>query len=44
VSEYLVGRAGGEWRVIDRRAGGAFDARAIAGYDGYWDEPASAGR
>lgn len=44
VSEYLVGRAGGEWRVVDRREGGAFDARAIAGYDGFWDEPASAAR
>lgn len=44
VSEYLVARAGGEWRVIDRREGGAFDAHAIAGYEGYWDEPAVAGR
>ncbi|WP_242347106.1 hypothetical protein [Anaeromyxobacter terrae] len=44
VSEYLVARAGGEWRIVDRRPGGAFDARAIAAYAGYWDEPASAER
>ncbi|WP_242336996.1 MULTISPECIES: hypothetical protein [Anaeromyxobacter] len=44
VSEYLVARAGGEWRIVDRRPGGAFDAAAIAAYAGYWDEPASAAR
>lgn len=39
VSEYLAARVGGEWRIVDRRAGAAFDAQAIAGYDGYWDDP-----
>jgi hypothetical protein len=38
VSEYLVAPVAGEWRIVDRRVGAAFDAQAIAGYDGYWDE------
>ncbi len=40
VSEYLVARVGGEWKVVDRRPGTAFDDDAIAaGYAGYFDEP-----
>ncbi len=39
VSEYLVGRVNGEWKVVDRREGGAFEDAAIAeGYPGYFDE------
>jgi hypothetical protein len=30
VSEYLVVRIGGEWRLADRRPGGAFDPEALA--------------
>jgi hypothetical protein len=38
VSEYLVGRVNGEWRVVDRRPGGAFDDAALAaGYAGFFD-------
>jgi hypothetical protein len=40
VSEYLVARVAGEWKVVDRRPGVAFDDDAIAvGYAGYFDEP-----
>jgi hypothetical protein len=40
VSEYLVARVGGEWKVVDRRPGGAFDDAALAhGYAGFFDEP-----
>jgi hypothetical protein len=38
VSEYLVARVGGEWRVIDRRPGTTFDDASIAeGYAGFFD-------
>jgi hypothetical protein len=38
VSEYLVGRVNGAWRVVDRRPGGAFDDAALAdGYAGFFD-------
>jgi hypothetical protein len=38
VSEYLVGRVNGEWKVVDRRPGGAFDDAALAaGYAGFFD-------
>ncbi|HEX9308817.1 MAG TPA: hypothetical protein VF894_15090 [Anaeromyxobacter sp.] len=38
VSEYLVARVGGEWRVVDRRPGAAFDDLALAeGYAGFFD-------
>jgi hypothetical protein len=38
VSEYLVGRVNGAWRVIDRRPGGTFDDAALArGYEGFFD-------
>jgi hypothetical protein len=41
VSEYLVARVGGEWRVVDRRPGGAFDDAAVpAHYAGFFDDPA----
>jgi hypothetical protein len=44
VSEYLVGRVNMEWKVVDRRPGGAFDDRDIAaGYDGWFDDPGGAG-
>jgi hypothetical protein len=40
VSEYLVARVNGEWKVVDRRPGGAFDDAALAdGYAGFFDEP-----
>jgi hypothetical protein len=43
VSEYLVGRVHGEWRVVDRQPGGAFDDERIAtGYAGWFDPPAGA--
>lgn len=39
-SEYLVARVGGDWRIVDRRPGGAFEDDAIAtGYAGCFDEP-----
>jgi hypothetical protein len=42
VSEYLVARVDGEWRVVDRRPGGAFDdASLVDGYAGWFDEPAA---
>lgn len=38
VSEYLVARVDGEWRVVDRRPGGTFDDAAVAeGYAGFFD-------
>jgi hypothetical protein len=41
VSEYLVARVNGEWKVVDRRPGGAFDDAALAGrYVGWFDNPA----
>jgi hypothetical protein len=39
-SEYLVGRVGGEWRVVDRSPGSAFDDAAVAErYAGFFDDP-----
>lgn len=39
-SEYLVARVGGRWKVIDRRVGGRFQDREIAGrYEGWFDAP-----
>lgn len=43
VSEYLVARVGGAWRVVARRPGGAFDDAEIAGYAGWFDPPPEAG-
>ncbi len=41
VSEYLVGRVDGAWRIVDRRAGAAFDDAAVEGtYAGFFDAPA----
>lgn len=38
VSEYLVARVDGQWRVVDRRPGGTFDDAAVAeGYAGFFD-------
>jgi hypothetical protein len=43
MSEYLVGRVDGAWRVVDRREGAAFeDAVVAAGYAGFFDAPAPA--
>lgn len=43
VSEYLVARVDGAWRVVDRRPGAAFDDAALESeYAGWFDEPASA--
>ncbi|HEX9050739.1 MAG TPA: hypothetical protein VF841_09425 [Anaeromyxobacter sp.] len=40
ISEYLVGRVDGQWRIVDRRRGGAFDDAAIdATYAGFFDAP-----
>ncbi len=40
VSEYLVGRVDGRWRIVDRRQGAAFDDGAIdATYAGFFDVP-----
>jgi hypothetical protein len=40
VAEYLVGRVGGQWRIVDRRVGGAFEDAAIDGaYAGFFDAP-----
>ena len=38
VSEFLVARVAGEWRIVDRRPDGAFDDAAVAaGYAGFFD-------
>jgi hypothetical protein len=38
VSEYLVARVDGQWKVVDRRPGGTFEDAAIAdGYAGFFD-------
>jgi hypothetical protein len=43
VSEYLVARVGGDWKVVDRRVGARLQDREIAeGYDGWFDRPAAA--
>ncbi len=43
VSEYLVARVDGEWRVVARRPGGAFEDEAVAAtYAGWFDDPAGA--
>ncbi len=45
VSEYLVARVAGEWKVVDRRPGDRFRERDISdGYMNWFDEPASAQR
>ena len=42
VSEYLVGRVGGRWRIVDRREGGAFEDAAVdRAYAGFFDAPAA---
>jgi hypothetical protein len=42
VSEYLVARVHGEWRVVDRSPGQAFDDAALTeGYAGFFDDPAA---
>jgi hypothetical protein len=42
VSEYLVARVDGEWKVVDRRPGGTFDDPGVErGYAGFFDAPAS---
>ncbi len=44
VSEYLVARVDGAWRVVDRRPGAAFaDAAVASEYAGWFDEPDAAG-
>jgi hypothetical protein len=41
VSEYLVARVGGAWKVVDRRPGAPFDDGELAeGYAGFFDAPA----
>lgn len=41
VSEYLVGRVDGRWRIVDRREGAAFEDAAVeATYAGFFDAPA----
>lgn len=43
VSEYLVARVAGAWRIADRRASGTLDDERIdAGYAGWFDPPPSA--
>ncbi len=45
VSEYLVARVGGDWKVVDRRTGDRFQESEIAEiYARWFDEPASARR
>ncbi len=40
VSEYLVGRVGGRWRIVDRREGATFDDASIDdAYAGFFDAP-----
>jgi hypothetical protein len=40
ISEYLVGRVDGRWRVVDRRRGAAFDDLAVdTTYAGFFDAP-----
>ena len=40
VSEYLVGRVDGQWRIVDRLEGAAFEDVAIDGaYAGFFDAP-----
>jgi hypothetical protein len=42
-SEYLVARVAGEWRVVDRSPGRAFEDAAVAeGYGGFFDDPQGA--
>lgn len=42
VSEYLVARVDGDWRIVDRRPGAAFDDAGIAGgYAGWFDDPST---
>ncbi len=42
VSEYLVGRVDGQWRIVDRRRGAPFDDAVIdAAYAGFFDAPAA---
>lgn len=39
ISEYLVARVHGEWKVIDRLPGGTFEDAAVAGgYEGFFDD------
>lgn len=43
ISEYLVGRVDGEWKVLDRRVGARFSDREISdGYAGWFDRPIAA--
>jgi hypothetical protein len=43
LSEYLVARVGGEWKVVDRRTGERFQELEIAdGYASWFDEPQAA--
>ncbi len=43
VSEYLVARVDGEWKVVDRSAGQAFDDVTLGErYEGFFDDPAAA--
>lgn len=45
LSEYLVARVGGEWKVVDRRVGERFQEQEIAeGYEGWFDPPPAAAR
>lgn len=45
VSEYLVARVDGEWKVVDRRPGEHFQERDIAeGYASWFDEPPASAR
>lgn len=40
LSEYLVARVGGDWKVVDRRVGERFQDEEIAeGYAGWFDDP-----
>lgn len=39
VSEYLVGRVEGQWRIVDRSEGAPFDDAAIDRYGGFFDAP-----